>query len=60
MRMIKNKNKNNEQFNFFEITTYHFKEKADDRSNVKNELSSRQETNDYEVDEIKIIKYYES
>ena len=42
------------------ITTYHFKEEADNRSNdSKNDLSSRQENNDDEVDAITIRKYYE-
>ena len=42
------------------IITYHFEEGAGDRSNAsKNDLSSKQRNNDYEVDAIMIIIYYE-
>ena len=35
MRMIKNANEKNERFKILKITTYHFEEEADDRSNVR-------------------------
>ena len=42
------------------IKTYHFQEEANDRSNEStNGLSSKQEKNDDEVDEIMIRKYDE-
>ena len=42
------------------MTTYHFEEEYDDKSNARNNyLFSKHENNDYEVDAITIIKYDE-
>ena len=38
MSMIKNANQNHKQFKKIKITTYHFNEEADDRSNVRKKI----------------------
>ena len=59
--MIKNADKNNEQFKNLKIKTYYFKEEADEGSNGrKTYFPSKQGNNDYEVDAIMIRKYYEN
>ena len=61
MRMIKNEDLNNEQFQNFKITTYHLGEEANGSSNGrKYDLSSKQGKKNYEFDAITIIKYYEN